>query len=78
MIWDTAGQERFHHGTIGGAFYRGADGALLVYDTTDFATFRPSRIMATRAPAARRRAGGVSHRVRGQQDGPALSDAGSG
>ena len=39
VIWDTAGQERFHHGTIGGAFYRGADGALLVYDTTDFATF---------------------------------------
>ena len=39
VIWDTAGQERFHHGTIGGAFYRGADGALLVYDTTDFPTF---------------------------------------
>ena len=39
VIWDTAGQERFHHGTIGGAFYRGADGALLVYDTTDFSTF---------------------------------------
>ena len=39
VIWDTAGQERFHHGTIGGAYYRGADGALLVYDTTDFATF---------------------------------------
>jgi small GTP-binding protein len=39
IIWDTAGQERFHHGTIGGAFYRGADGALLVYDTADFSTF---------------------------------------
>ena len=39
---------------------------------------RPSGIMATRAPAARRRAGGVSDRVRGQQDGPALSDARSG
>lgn len=39
MIWDTAGQERFHHGTLGNAFYRGADGALLVYDTSDIATF---------------------------------------
>mmetsp|Transcript_19444 Transcript_19444/g.59896 ORF Transcript_19444/g.59896 Transcript_19444/m.59896 type:complete len:213 (+) Transcript_19444:156-794(+) len=38
-IWDTAGQERFHHGTLGGAFYRGADAALLVYDTTDLRTF---------------------------------------
>ena len=28
VIWDTAGQERFHHGTLGGAFYRGADAAL--------------------------------------------------
>jgi Ras-related protein Rab-7A len=39
VIWDTAGQERFHHGTLGGAFYRGADAALLVYDTTDIRTF---------------------------------------
>ncbi|KAJ8601377.1 hypothetical protein CTAYLR_005035 [Chrysophaeum taylorii] len=39
VIWDTAGQERFHHGTLGAAFYRGADGALLVYDTTDIRTF---------------------------------------
>mmetsp|Transcript_6941 Transcript_6941/g.22579 ORF Transcript_6941/g.22579 Transcript_6941/m.22579 type:complete len:246 (-) Transcript_6941:143-880(-) len=39
VIWDTAGQERFHHGTLGNAFYRGADGALLVYDTTDAKTF---------------------------------------
>ena len=39
VIWDTAGQERFHHGTLGGAFYRGADAALLVYDTTDIQTF---------------------------------------
>lgn len=39
VIWDTAGQERFHHGTLGNAFYRGADAAVLVYDTTDIRTF---------------------------------------
>ena len=30
QIWDTAGQERFH--SLGVAFYRGADGCVLVYD----------------------------------------------
>ena len=39
QIWDTAGQERFHQGTLGGAFYRGADGALLVYDTANEKSF---------------------------------------
>ena len=52
VIWDTAGQERFHHGTIGGAFYRGADGALLVYDTTDFATFAQVELWRRERPAA--------------------------
>lgn len=33
QIWDTAGQERFQ--SLGVSFYRGADGALLVYDVTD-------------------------------------------
>jgi Ras-related protein Rab-7A len=33
QIWDTAGQERFQ--SLGVGFYRGADGALLVYDITD-------------------------------------------
>ena len=31
-IWDTAGQERFK--SMGGAFYRGADCCVLVYDIT--------------------------------------------
>ncbi len=36
-IWDTAGQERFH--ALGPIYYRAADGALLVYDTTDSDSF---------------------------------------
>ena len=32
QIWDTAGQERYQ--PMAGAFYRGALGALLVYDIT--------------------------------------------
>jgi hypothetical protein len=34
QLWDTAGQERFHSG-LTSAFFRNADGALLVYDVTD-------------------------------------------
>jgi Ras-related protein Rab-1A len=37
QIWDTAGQERFR--TITSAYYRGADGIVLAYDTTDRDTF---------------------------------------
>ena len=36
-IWDTAGQERYK--SITSAYYKGSNGALLVYDITRTATF---------------------------------------
>lgn len=33
QIWDTAGQERFK--SIGGAFYKGSDCCVIVFDVTD-------------------------------------------
>merc|ERR1712232_1046996 len=36
-MWDTAGQERFR--TLTASYYRGAQGVILVYDTTDRNTF---------------------------------------
>ncbi|KAJ3436245.1 ras-related protein raba1f-like [Anaeramoeba flamelloides] len=38
QIWDTAGQERYR--AITSAYYRGATGALLVYDITKYDTFK--------------------------------------
>lgn len=37
QIWDTAGQEKFR--TITSAYYKGADGIVLVYDTTNAQSF---------------------------------------
>jgi len=37
QIWDTAGQERYR--SIASSYYRGALGALLVYDITDQNSF---------------------------------------
>ena len=37
QIWDTAGQEKFR--SLGGAFYRGADCCVLVYDITNKKSF---------------------------------------
>ncbi|CAJ0603591.1 unnamed protein product [Cylicocyclus nassatus] len=41
QIWDTAGQERFK--TVTGAYYRGAQGALIVYDITKPSSFESCR-----------------------------------
>jgi len=43
QIWDTAGQERYR--AITSAYYRGAVGALLVYDITKAATFESVKTM---------------------------------
>lgn len=37
-LHDTAGQERFH--SLAPIYYRGAEGALIVYDITDPSTFQ--------------------------------------
>ena len=37
QVWDTAGQDRFR--TITSAYYRGADGIIVVYDTTNIESF---------------------------------------
>ena len=38
QIWDTAGQERYR--AITNAYYRNAVGALLVYDISNYSTFK--------------------------------------
>uniref|UniRef100_A0A7E4ZUU2 Ras-related protein Rab-21 n=1 Tax=Panagrellus redivivus TaxID=6233 RepID=A0A7E4ZUU2_PANRE len=36
-IWDTAGQEKYH--SLGPIYYRGSQGAMLIYDITDTRSF---------------------------------------
>lgn len=36
-IWDTAGQEKYH--SLGPIYYRGSQGAILIYDITDVKSF---------------------------------------
>ncbi len=58
QIWDTAGQERYH--SITKAFYRGAVGALLVYDVTRRSTFDSvKRWLGVSASGAVARGGGA-------------------
>ena len=40
-IWDTAGQERFK--SIGHAYYREADGIIILYDTTSKTSFKSAK-----------------------------------
>ena len=40
-IWDTAGQERFK--SIGHAYYREADGIIIVYDSTNRGSFKSAK-----------------------------------
>ena len=46
QLWDVSGMDRFR--SITTSYYRGASGVLLVYDITDFESFRNHFSVATR------------------------------
>ncbi|KAK5965215.1 Peptidyl-prolyl cis-trans isomerase [Trichostrongylus colubriformis] len=41
-IWDTAGQEKYH--ALGPIYYRGSQGALLIFDITDQRSFERAKV----------------------------------
>ncbi|KAJ3448158.1 ras-related protein rab-5c [Anaeramoeba flamelloides] len=41
LIWDTAGQEQYH--SLAPMYYRGARGALIVYDRTNYKSFERAK-----------------------------------
>ncbi|TMS18507.1 Ras-related protein Rab-25 [Larimichthys crocea] len=71
QIWDTAGLERYR--AITSAYYRGAVGALLVYDISKHLTYESCRAVVERAvrpcrPSHRGHAGGKQERLGNAQD----------
>ena len=44
-IWDTAGQERYH--SLAPMYYRGAKGALVVFDITSTSSFNRAKMWVT-------------------------------
>ncbi|OJJ48066.1 hypothetical protein ASPZODRAFT_150380 [Penicilliopsis zonata CBS 506.65] len=52
QLWDTAGTERFR--SVSRSYYRGAAGAILIYDVTSYASFAalPTFLMDARALAS--------------------------
>ncbi|KAL1958973.1 hypothetical protein VTO42DRAFT_3526 [Malbranchea cinnamomea] len=52
QLWDTAGTERFR--SVSRSYYRGAAGAILIYDIASYASFRalPTFLMDARALAS--------------------------
>lgn len=58
QIWDTAGQERFH--AMVSAYYRGAQGALIVYDVCNAESFKNAAVWADKLTGA---GGGIDTKI---------------
>lgn len=43
-VWDTAGQERYH--ALAPIYYRGTAGAIIVYDISDYDSFKKAKVWA--------------------------------